>query len=405
MTRQPSLAVDTRRARAAVAVLFFSNGAVFANVVPRYPELKARLTLSNAAFGSVVAAWPLGALLVGLIAGVLVSRWGSARVAPATTVVMAATLVFIGVAPSWWALAGALFVAGSLDAIADVAVNAHGLRVERRYRRSILNSLHGVWSIGAVVGGLMGAIAAGLRIPLMWHLPTAAALFTGLALIAARFLLDGPDTTPVPAATTGAGRPHLRLIASVGLLGAVAAMANVIEDAGATWSAVYLRHDLGTGPAVAGAAFIALQAMQTIGRLVADRVVTRFGDRAVARTGAATAGLAMTAALLLPAPVTTVIAFGMVGLGIATLMPASARAADAIPGLPPGTGLTLIGAVDRLALIAAAPLIGVVADAYGLRVGLALIPVAAVTVVLLAATLHNRDMGPKRHPVQEQARP
>jgi MFS family permease len=145
--------------------------------------------------------------------------------------------------------------------------------------------------------------------------------------------------------------------------------------------------------------------MQTIGRLVADRVVTRFGDRAVARTGAATAGLAMTAALLLPAPVTTVIAFGMVGLGIATLMPASARAADAVPGLPPGTGLTLIGAVDRLALIAAAPLIGVVADAYGLRVGLALIPVAAVTVVLLAATLHNRDMGPKRHPVQEQARP
>jgi MFS family permease len=405
MTRHPSLAVRTRRARAAVAVLFFTNGAVFANVVPRYPELKARLTLSNAAFGSVIAAWPLGALLVGLIAGVLVSRWGSARTAPATTVLMAATLVFIGVAPSWWALACALFVAGALDAIADVAVNAHGLQVERRYRRSILNSLHGVWSIGAVVGGLMGTIAAGLRIPLAWHLPTAAALFTSLALIAARFLLDEPDTTPVPAATAGAGRPHLRLIASIGLLGAVAAMANIIEDAGATWSAVYLRNDLGTGPAVAGAAFIALQAMQTIGRLVADRVVVRFGDRAVARTGAATAGLAMTAALLLPTPATTVIAFGMVGLGIATLMPASARAADAIPGLPPGTGLALIGAVDRLALITAAPLIGAVADAHGLRVGLALIPLAAVTVVLLAATLHNRDIGPKRHPAQEQCRP
>jgi MFS family permease len=383
----------TRRAQArgAGATLFFVNGAVFANVVPRYPELKDRLELSATAFGSVVAALPLGALLVGLVAGALVSRWGSARVATTATVVMAANLVVIGIAPSWWALACALFVAGSLDSIADVAVNAHGLRVERLYQRSILNSLHGVWSIGAVVGGLMGVAAAGLRVPLPWHLSMAAVLFAGVALAVARFLLGGPDpTTRTPATATGAGRPRLRLVASIGLLGVVAAMANMIEDVGATWSAVYLRENLGAGPAMAGTAFIALQALQTIGRLFADRVVTRFGDRLVARAGATTAGLAMTLALTFPAPVTTVIAFGVVGLGIATLMPASARAADAIPGLPPGMGLTLIGSVDRLALIASAPLIGAVADAYGLRVGLALIPVAAAAVVVLAAILHNR---------------
>jgi hypothetical protein len=75
-----------------------------------------------------------------------------------------ATLV-IPVAPNWIALGGALFVVGPLDSIVDVAQNAHGLRVRRRYGRSIVNSLHGVWSIGAVLGGLMGAAAAGLRIP------------------------------------------------------------------------------------------------------------------------------------------------------------------------------------------------------------------------------------------------
>ncbi len=373
-----------------MAVLFFVNGGVFANAVPRYPELKAGLALSNAGFGSVVAAFPLGALLVGTIAGVLVGRWGSARTAVAASVVLAANLVFIGVAPSWWALACALFVAGSFDAIADVAANAQGLRVERLYGRSILNSLHGVWSIGAVVGGLTGAAAAGLHVPVSWHLATAAVLFAGLALAASRFLLRGPDTTAV----AGVGRVRLRLIASVGLLGVVAAMANVIEDVGATWGAVYLRGDLGAGPAMAGTAFIALQATQTIGRLLGDRAVTRFGDRAVARTGATTAGLAMAVALIFPAPVTTVIAFGIVGLGIATLVPASARAADTAPGLPPGLGLTLIGTVDRLALIAAAPLIGAVGDAYGLRTGLALIPVGAAVVVILAVTLH--DGGPAR---------
>ena len=66
-------------------------------------------------------------------------------------------------------LAAALFMAGACDAVTDVAQNAHGLRVQRLYGRSIVNSLHGVWSIGAVLGGLMGSAAVGLSLPLHLH--------------------------------------------------------------------------------------------------------------------------------------------------------------------------------------------------------------------------------------------
>ena len=90
--------------------------------------------------------------------------------------------MLLGLAPSWSALAAVLFVAGALDSIADAAENAHGLRVERLYRRSILNSMHGVWSIGAVVGGSMGAAAIGVGIPLVWHLAIASALFATVAV-------------------------------------------------------------------------------------------------------------------------------------------------------------------------------------------------------------------------------
>jgi hypothetical protein len=88
--------------------------------------------------------------------GALVARWGSAVVAPVSTLLIAGNLVLVGAAPAWLALALALFVAGSLDAVADVANNAHALRVERRYGRSILNALHAVWSIGAVTGARHG---------------------------------------------------------------------------------------------------------------------------------------------------------------------------------------------------------------------------------------------------------
>ena len=373
-------------------MLFFTNGALFANVVPRYPDLKAELGLSNAALGSAVAAYGLGALVVGMVAGVLVSRWGSVRVAPVTTVAIAANLVLLGLAPSWVALAMALFVAGSLDAIADVASNSHGMRVERRYGRSILNSLHGLWSVGAVVGGAMGAAAAGLGLAVGWHLAISGVLFAALALGASRFLLPGLDDTE-RSARTDQPPGRRRRLGRLGLarravaLGTVAALAQVMEDTGGVWGVVYLREDLGAAAAVSGLGFVALQAFQTLGRLLGDRAVTRYGDRAVARAGTALAGGAMVAALAMPATASTVLALGVVGLGIGTLIPASMRTADNLPGLAPGVGLTVAGTVNRIAMLAAPPLIGVIADGYGLRAGLLVIPLAAALVLLLAQVL------------------
>jgi len=239
--------------------------------------------------------------------------------------------------------------------------------------------------------------------PLVWHLAIAAALFAALVLAVSRFLLPGRDDTersPTPEGRVGRlrGIGHLGIARSVVALGVVAAMAQVMEDTGATWGAVYLREDLAAAGAVAGLGFIALQMLQTVGRLVGDRAVTRFGDRAVARAGAAIAGGAMAAALAVPTIETTVLAFGAVGLGIGTLIPASLRTVDDIPELPPGVGLTLVGSVDRIMILASPPLIGVIADAYGLRVGLIVIPVAALLVLLLARAL---PASPVQRPVAQ----
>lgn len=394
-----------RGARVAVAAIFFVNGAVFANVVPRYPELKAHLDLSNAAFGSAVAGYGLGALLLGLAAGVLLGRWGSARTAWVSTFVVSLNVVLLGLAPTWWALAAVLFVAGTFDSIADIAVNAHGLRVERLYRRSILNAFHGLWSVGAVVGGGMGAAAAGLRIPLVWHFGAVAVIFAGAALVLSRFLLPGPDDPARPSGAgrrsgaggpSGAGRPagtvwRRRVLWKIVALGTIAGSAQLIEDVGATWSPLYLRGDLGAGAALAGAAFIALQAAQTVGRLLGDRLVTRYGDRAVARVGATMAALAMATALAVPSVPLTVCAFGVAGLGIGTLIPASLRTVDEIPGLPPGVGLSLVGLGNRVALLGAPPLVGMVADVAGLRVALLVVPVLGALIFALTPMLSPRS--------------
>jgi MFS family permease len=387
-----------RRARAAVAALFFTNGALFANLIPRYPQIKADLGLSNAVYGLSVAAFPAGAIIAGAAAGVLVRGFGSARTATAGTVLTGASALVAGVAPSVWAFAGALFLAGAMDAITDVAQNAHGLRVQRRYRRSIINSFHAVWSIGAVTGGAMaaGAIAAGLSRGI--HLTVSAALFALVALVALRFCLPGPETEPDAAPTTAearaprtGGRPiGTRTVLLVAALVLIAVAGTIVEDAGSSWAAVYLSGPLDAPVAVAAWGYIALVGAQFVGRLCGDRLVDRFGQRTVARAGGLVAATGMALALAFPTVPGTILGFAAAGLGVATLVPAAMHEADEIRGLKPGTGLTVVSWLMRLGFLLSPPVVGAVADASGLRTGLIVVPAAGLLVVVVAGVLSQK---------------
>ena len=398
---------QARLARAAVATLFLTNGAVFFNVVPRYPQIKADLGLSNTVLGTALVGYPIGALLAGLLAGAAIRRLGSARVAAFGIVVATVATLAIPVAPPWIAFSAGLVVVGAFDAVVDVAQNAHGLRVQRLYGRSIVNSLHGVWSIGAVLGGLMGAAAAGLHIPLAVHLGISAALFSTVAVVAYRFLLPGPEDAErtaeaedlaaadghpaAPPAHHGGWRSFtgsaVRMLAALGVLAACGAL---VEDAGSSWGAIYLTDDLHTGAATAGLAVVALQVAMTIGRLTGDRVVDRFGQRTVARAGGALAAVGMGAALAVPTVPTALAGFALAGLGFATLVPAAMHTADELPGLPPGSGLTIVSWLLRGGFLLSPPLVGSVADLTSLRIGLLSVVAAGLITFVMARVLVNR---------------
>ena len=406
----PRPARQARRARAATGALFFTNGALFANLVPRYPEIKADLGLTNAQFGLAVAGFPVGAMLAGLAAGVLIRRVGSDRLAVGATVVAALGQLAAGVAPVGVLLAAGLLLAGAMDALADVAQNSQGLRVQKRYGRSILNSLHAIWSVGAVVGGLLGALAAQAALPRGLHLGAAALVVGAVAVLAFRWMLhEDEPVEPVAAATaataTSGRRPRsgrLRVYAVLGALVLVGGAGGVIEDSGNSWSAIYLTDVLAAAAFVAGTGFIALQGMQCLGRFLGDPLVDRFGQRAVARTGGLVALAGMGSALLVPTLAGTVVGVGLAGLGIATLIPAAMHGADTLPGLAPGTGLTVVSWLLRLGFLLSPPVVGAVADAASLRVGLLVVPLAGLVVVVAAGVLSGRAARPSAQaPVPE----
>lgn len=397
--------IELRNARFAVAAMFFTNGALLANLIPRYPEIKATLELTNTWYGVAIAAMPTGAILAGLSAAGVMRRIGSARMSVFGTWICAIAMLGAGWAPSVWWFGLALFAAGACDALVDVGQNAHGLRVQRGFGRSILNSFHASWSIGAVAGGLMatGAIRAGLSTGV--HLTISALIVSVMAAVALKFSLPGVDPAP-PVAAMGANFPQPRSRFSVSrrraaaltltTLVLLALASSVVEDSGFTWATVYLTQEFSSPAHIAAWGFIALVGAQFIGRMLGDRFVDRFGQRPVAQVSGMLIAVGMGLALLFPSVPGTIAGFAAAGLGTATIIPAAFQAADEIEGLRPGVGLTVVSWLMRLAFLTSPPLVGKLADSVGLRWGLMIVPIAGLVIIACSPVLSKRKLAGQR---------
>jgi MFS family permease len=353
--------------RWAVRALFLANGAAIAALLPRLPELKASLGLSDGGLGLVLLGLGLGGMVGSLWTRSLIPRLGTRRTGAGGAVVLAAGLPLVALAPSGPVLFAVFVAYGVADAVMDVSTNVAGVEVQRRLGRAVLNSMHATWSIGTVTGALLGTAAAKLQVPLVLHLAGVAAACAGLAL-AAR-----PHVPDVAARATGAPHPPRRFSPLLALLCALGLLAALAEATPYSWSAVYLADHTGAGPGTAGLGFTAFTTAMVLARLVADRVVDRVGPVAVVRAGGLLSGLALAAALAVGGTVPGIVAFALLGLGSAAVFPAMISAAGAVSA----HALQSMDLATRLGFLVAPPLVGLAADRLGLPLALGLVVVPA----------------------------
>ena len=391
---------EARRARRGVIALFWLNGVAWASILPRYPEIKQALGLSDTFWGISVGIGPIGGLVAGLFTARLIRRYNSAVVAVVSLLLYIAMLNIIGNAPVAAVFALGVFLMAAFDALTDISMNAHGLRVQKIYGRSILNSFHGWWSIGAVCGGFLGSAAAQAAIPIWLQCLVATILFGAGALVARTLLLRTPDQQQSDPMDVTDTRPSRRMPRTIVLrlvaLGLLGASAGLIEDTGATWGAIYMDRAFVITPFLAGMAFVALQGAQMVGRFTGDALVNRIGGRPALIQGGSIAAAGMLLAILLPSPVTTLVGFACAGWGVATAIPSAMHAADELPGMQSGSGLTIVTWMMRLGFFAGPPLIGLLADAASLRWALLVVPACAMAMLLLTPALKPVQVPGKR---------
>ena len=357
---------------------FATNGALAATLLARYAEVKDSLGLDAGVFGLVVAGFTFGAAAAFHLPGAIVRRVGTRWTTSAGTAWIAFALLFaaFGVATgSTWVFLVGLVLAGCGDAVVDVAQNAQGLRVQEAYGRSVLSSMHAGWSVGAVIGGVVGTAAASAGVPLVAHLATWGLLCTAAMTWSARSFL--PDKGPELSEEHNAGRLGLRDIRMLAPLALVALAGIAVEDVGNNWSAVLLAAERGVPASAAGIGLSILLGAQFVGRLLGDRFIDLVGNRFALIASLGTVAVGMLVAAWAPWVGPTLAGLALAGLGSAITVPLAFARADALPGLQPHAGVTWIAWAMRATLIGLSPAIGGITT-------LTTLPVAISAVALLA---------------------
>jgi MFS family permease len=286
----------------------------------------------------------------------------------------------MGLAPSVPALVVALFLMGVMNGFVQVSMNAQAVALEQRYRRTILSTMHGGFSIGMMGGALVAALAAWLGVSYHVNLTLVSALLFCVAIAIGYFLLDAGQT-----ALAHHRRMHFSLALAVLIV--VAFFELFCEGAATAWSAVYT-HDVGASSAIAATAFGLYSLTMTAGRLRGDRIVLRLGVGGVVALGALIAAAGMALTIAVPTQAFALAGFALYGLGLSCLAPTLFRAAGQLP-LPEGQGIAVVLGAAWPAFLLVGPLIGGIADATSLRFAL-LVPLASTLVMLALSGVLGR---------------
>ncbi|SHM83508.1 MFS transporter [Streptomyces yunnanensis] len=365
-----------RRARWAIAAVFLVHGSVTGNFATRIPWIQDHTQIPPGQLGLALAFPAIGASLAMPLAGRISHRFGARAALRGLLALWTLSLALPALAPGLPALCGALLVYGGTSGMADVAMNALGVETEDRLGRPIMSGLHGMWSVGALLGSAAGTVAAHTGTDARLHLAGAALVATLLGVLACQGVLDlrsAPEEHPPP---RFALPPRSALI-----IGAIGFCAVFAEGASLDWSAVYLRDRLGTDAGLAAACTTAFSCTMAAARLAGDKVVARFGPVRTVRAGGvlATAGGLLIVTASHPAQAMT--GFGLVGLGIAVVVPL-AFAAAGHSGPAPSQAIAGVATITYTSGLIAPSAIGGIAQATSLTGSFLL--VTALTLGLVA---------------------
>ncbi len=349
-----------QRVFASFAVYAFGLGQIY----PRLPDVKAAMGIEEGALGLALIGAALGTMIALTFGAPVVERLGHRRtvlwLTPALSLFFAIAIFASGPLGLFLLLIPAGLTIGALE----IVINVEADRTEAAMGRRIMNRSHAFWSFGFFGAGLFGALMIRLGLSPQMHMMLVVPLVTGLVWLllsdyqpAAKRGTDTNEDSPKFA------RPSLAILVLVG----VSISAMLLEGASIDWSAIYMVEVFATAPFMGGVAVAAGALSQAIVRYFADRFVDRYNPVRVARAMQAMMALGVIIIFFATGPVMALLGFGFLGAGTSVLFPLTMSAAAQRVDRSAAINVAALAQFSFIAFLLGPPLLGFVAEHFGLR--------------------------------------
>ena len=388
------------RARNTVWLTFIVMGIVLIAWVPRIPEIKQALALSNSQFGLILVGGPLGLLAGAQLSGRLIHQFGTRQIALLSGPITSVSVLGLSSAHSKWALFGSLFVMGFGYSGIDNAMNTQAVAIERILNRKYMSSFHGCWSLGALFATLIGGFLSHKVSPhtnLLWI-----SIFTFVAfpLLITTLLpksLDGyrghEEEMPAHLAWFGKGTGLIWLM-GLGLIGCL-----LPEGSATDWAGILLHEHMHIATGLDATAYGCFTIAMIVGRFSGDWLMMKFSPQLVVKLGGYIGGAAFGLGIAIGVPlssshrilalVVVTAGFTIAGFGIAPMVPAFVSATGRIPGIAPSISIARISVISLFSYYVGPVVTGGLADAINLPVALAFPCLVLILTGYLSKTIRS----------------
>ena len=378
---EAALTKTPRQIRIANAIFFFVSGFGYTTWTSRIVYIQQSLHLNEELLGWALLALPAGLMLTMPITGRMLSTFSSSRIMLVGAIAFNLMLGLLGFTTEYWQFIAILFFFGSSRNILNLSINTQSVGVQKLYKKSIITTFHGIWSLAGFSGAVFSLIMVQFKVPPTWHLLIVS---IGLCLIA---FLAWPNTLhekPEPQERKPIfSLPDQQLLKFALICFASMACENVMYD----WSGVYIHKAVHASKEVATAAFVVFMIAVTTGRFAGDKIVNKRGIKVVLQYSGSLIVSGFAIAIIFPYTISAIAGYALVGVGVSCMVPLVISAAGKSKTLSGGQAIAAVSTVGYLGFLLVPPLVGFVAQAANLRWSFALIAILGLLIVWMATKI------------------
>jgi|TARA_B000000477_G_scaffold112143_1_gene106713 MFS family permease len=372
-----------KNSRFAVSLIFAINGMVFGTWASRIPAIVDFHDLSPGSLGLLIFLAGLSAVIAFSIFGRAADRYGAAFITKrATLLLIPLTLIFIAYANSIWMLVFAVIFFGAIHGGDDVAMNAWAAEVEREYTRPVMSSFHAMWSLGAGIGAGLGSLLAFYEVGFKNHFSLISIIIFVLALSAAFVPFESQKNKKE------ANSPFISIPkGSLLPVATITFFASLSEGAVADWSAIFLKSVASLNDGNAALGFTVFSVCMFSMRLLGDRISFILGPATAARYSGLVALTGSIILLVSDSFLLLLLGFGLIGLGIAVIIPLAFSRAGNDETISQGTAIASIATLGYGGMLLGPLFLGLIAEITSIKTSFLILPIMAFFIFILSKHL------------------